>query len=125
MVDILAEASEWLADTLKDQASRTVAIVRDMMSTTGVKARLGRPRSGADEVENIRVTEDAVEWLFDPEDYKFGGVATDPRIGDYIDVTVGSESQRYEVNKGIDDRVFVRSETFGNWIRVSAKLVRS
>lgn len=62
-------------------------------------------------------------WRVDPSLLNFGDGPVDPQRGDRIEWDNGGRTEVYEVLPALNEKLHLPGDLFGNWIRISSKLV--
>lgn len=100
----------------------TVVLRRGTAVTNGVTAIIGQTRTEVGDNENITTEGRMRDFLIDVADYKFAGVASQPKQYDEIDQVIGSKTHTWQVLPVGGDKPFRPSDPFGKRWRIHAQL---
>ncbi len=123
MPDLLRTGSDWLAEMLKEHASRPVAYRRGA-DEVAVQATIGRTLLKLDDgYGGVRMEWTDRDFLIDAADLVIGGNAVLPERGDVIRETQGGKTFVYEVMAPGKEPAWRWSDGFRKVLRVHAKQV--
>lgn len=123
MPDLLRTGSDWLAEMLKEHASRPVAYRRGAEEVT-VQTTIGRTLLKLDDgYGGVRMEWTDRDFLIHAADLVLGGNATLPERGDVIRETQGGKTFVYEVMAPGKEPAWRWSDVFRKVLRVHAKQV--
>jgi hypothetical protein len=123
MPDLLRTGSDWLAEMLKEHASRPVAYRRGADEVT-VQATIGRTLLKLDDgYGGVRMEWTDRDFLIHAADLVLNGVAVLPERGDLIRETQGGKVIVYEVMAPGKEPAWRWSDVFHKVLRVHAKQV--
>jgi len=123
MPDLLRAGSDWLAEMLKEHASRPVAYRRGA-DEVPVQATIGRTLLKLDDgYGGVRMEWTDRDFLIHAADLVLGGNATLPERGDVIRETQGGRTFVYEVMAPGKEPAWRWSDVFRKVLRVHAKQV--
>lgn len=124
MPDLLQTGSDWLADRLKEHASRQV-IYRRGGQQVAVQATIGRTLLKLDDgYGGVRMEWTDRDFLIQAADMVLGGVAVLPERGDLVRETVGTKTYVYEVMAPGKEPPWRWSDAFRKLLRIHTKQVR-
>jgi len=123
MPDVLRNGSDWLADQLKEHASRPVAYRRGA-DEVSVQATIGRTLLRLDDgYGGVRMEWTDRDFLIHADDLVLNGNAVLPERGDLIRETQGGKTFVYEVMAPGKEPAWRRSDVFRKVLRIHAKQV--
>ena len=123
MPDLLRTGSDWLAEMLKEHASRPVAYRRGTEEVT-LQATIGRTLLKLDDgYGGVRMEWTDRDFLIHAADLVLGGNAVLPERGDVIRETQGGKVFVYEVMTPGKEPAWRWSDVFRKVLRVHAKQV--
>ena len=123
MPDLLRTGSDWLAEMLKEHASRPV-VYRRGADEVPVQATIGRTLLKLDDgYGGVRMEWTDRDFLIHAADLVLGGHPTLPERGDVIRETQGGEGFIFEVMAPGKEPAWRWSDVFRKVLRVHAKLV--
>jgi hypothetical protein len=123
MPDLLQTGSDWLADRLKEHASRPV-IYRRGVQQVAVQATVGRTLLKLDDgYGGVRMEWTDRDFLIHAADLVFGGSPTLPERGDVIRETQGAKTFIYEVMAPGKEPPWRWSDVFRKVLRIHTKQV--
>jgi len=123
MPDVLRNGSDWLADQLKEHASRPV-VYRRGADEVSVQATIGRTLLKLDDgYGGVRMEWTDRDFLIHAADLVVAGNPTLPERGDLIRETQGGKTFVYEVMAPGKEPAWRWSDVFRKVLRVHAKQV--
>jgi hypothetical protein len=123
MPDLLQTGSDWLADRLKEHASRPV-IYRRGVQQVAVQATVGRTLLKLDDgYGGVRMEWTDRDFLIHAADLVLGGSPTLPERGDVIRETQGAKTFIYEVMAPGKESPWRWSDVFRKVLRIHTKQV--
>lgn len=123
MADILHAGQEWLADQLKEHASRQVVYQRGLQQVS-VQATIGRTLLKLDDgYGGVRMEWTDRDFLIQSADLVLGAAAVTPERGDRIRETVGAKTSVFEVMPYGGEPPWRFSDPFGKLLRIHTKFV--
>ena len=123
MPDVLRNGSDWLADQLKEHASRPVAYRRGA-DEVSVQATIGRTLLKLDDgYGGVRMEWTDRDFLIHADDLVLNGNAVLPERGDLIRETQGGKTFVYEVMAPGKEPAWRWSDVFRKVLRIHAKQV--
>jgi hypothetical protein len=123
MSDLLQAGSDWLADQLKQHASRLVVYRRGAEETTAA-ATVGRTLLKLDDgYGGVRMEWTDRDFLIHAADLVLGGSPTLPERGDVIRETQGAKTFIYEVMAPGKEPPWRWSDVFRKVLRIHTKQV--
>jgi hypothetical protein len=123
MPDVLRNGSDWLADQLKEHASRPV-VYRRGADEVVVQATIGRTLLKLDDgYGGVRMEWTDRDFLIHAADLVLGGNPTLPERGDLIRETQGGQTFVYEVMAPGKEPAWRWSDVFRKVLRIHAKQV--
>jgi hypothetical protein len=123
MADILHAGQEWLADQLKEHASRQVVYQRGLQQVS-VQATIGRTLLKLDDgYGGVRMEWTDRDFLIQSADLVLGAAAVTPERGDRIRETVGEKNSVFEVMPYGGEPPWRFSDPFGKLLRIHTKFV--
>jgi hypothetical protein len=123
MPDLLQTGSDWLADRLKEHASRQV-IYRRGGQQVAVQATIGRTLLKLDDgYGGVRMEWTDRDFLIHAADLVLGGSPTLPERGDLIRETQGAKTFIYEVMAPGKEPAWRWSDVFRKVLRIHTKQV--
>jgi hypothetical protein len=123
MPDLLRTSSDWLAEMLKEHASRSV-VYRRGAEAVAVQATIGRTLLKLDDgYGGVRMEWTDRDFLIQSADLVLGGNAVLPERGDVIRETQGGKTFVYEVMAPGKEPAWRWSDVFRKVLRVHAKQV--
>lgn len=123
MPDVLRNGSDWLADQLKEHASRPV-VYRRGADEVSVQATIGRTLLKLDDgYGGVRMEWTDREFLIHADDLVLNGNAVLPERGDLIRETQGGKTFVYEVMAPGKEPAWRWSDVFRKVLRIHAKQV--
>jgi len=120
--DILAEASEYLAEDLRAHASRDVLYVRGGLTAT-ISASVGATIGVVRDEQGPELQTQVRDYLIRVADLVLGAQATEPARGDRIIETDDGVSRTYEVLPIGREKCWRYADPFRVQYRVHTKLV--
>jgi hypothetical protein len=123
MPDLLQTGSDWLADRLKEHASRQV-IYRRGGQQVAVQATIGRTLLKLDDgYGGVRMEWTDRDFLIHAADLVLGGTPTLPERGDLIRETQGTKTFIYEVMAPGKEAPWRWSDVYRKLLRIHTKQV--
>jgi len=123
MPDLLQTGQEWLADQLKEHASRQVVYVRGAQQVAA-QATIGRTLLKLDDgYGGVRMEWTDRDFLIQAADLLLGGSPVLPRRGDQIRETVGAQTFVFEVMAPGKEPPWRWSDPFRKMLRIHTKQV--
>jgi hypothetical protein len=123
VADLLKHGSDWLADKLKEHASRTVVYQRGL-DEVEVPAAIGRTLLKLDDgYGGVRMEWTDRDFLIHAADLVLAGTPTLPERGDRIRETQGSTVYVFEVMAPGGEPPWRWSDVFRKLLRIHAKQV--
>lgn len=123
MPDLLRTGSDWLADMLKEHASRPVAYRRGAVEVA-VQATIGRTLLKLDDgYGGVRMEWTDRDFLIHAADLVLGGTAVLPERGDTVREAVGAATFVYEVMAPGKEPPWRWSDVFHKMLRIHTKKV--
>lgn len=123
MGDLLQAGQEWLADQLKEHASRQVVYQRGAQEVT-VQATIGRTLLKLDDgYGGVRMEWTDRDFLIQAADLVLGSTAVTPERGDRVLETVGVNTSTFEVMAYGGEPPWRFSDPFGKLLRIHTKLI--
>jgi hypothetical protein len=123
MPDLLQTGQEWLADQLKEHASRQVVYERGAQQVS-VQATIGRTLMKLDDgYGGIRMEWTDRDFLIQTADLVLGAAAVTPERGDRIRETVGVNTSVFEVMAYGGEPPWRFSDPFGKLLRIHTKFI--
>jgi hypothetical protein len=124
MPDLLQSGSDWLAEKLKEHASRPVVYQRGTQQVT-LRATIGRTLLKLDDgYGGVRMEWTDRDFLIHTADLVLGGNAVLPERGDVIRETQGTTTFIYEVMAPGREPCWRWSDGFRKVLRIHTKQVR-
>jgi hypothetical protein len=96
MANLLATGAAWQAAHLKASVSLTVTLRRRGYADVVVSATPGATRVEQEYDDGSSLRMQSRDYLIATDDYRFGGVLTEPRDGDLVIETVDGVERQYE-----------------------------
>lgn len=123
MTDVLHTGSDWLADQLKEHASRSV-VYRRGTDEVAVQATIGRTLLKLDDgYGGVRMEWTDRDFMIHAADLVLNGNAVLPERGDLIHETQGDKTFVYEVMAPGKEPAWRWSDVFRKVLRIHAKQV--
>jgi hypothetical protein len=123
MPDLLRTGSDWLAEMLKEHASRPV-VYRRGADEVAVQATIGRTLLKLDDgYGGVRMEWTDRDFLIHAADLVLGGVPTLPQRGDQIRETQGAKTFIYEVMAPGQEPPWRWSDVYRKVLRIHTKQV--
>jgi hypothetical protein len=123
MPDLLKSGSDWLADMLKEHASRPVVYRRGAVEIT-VQATIGRTLLKLDDgYGGVRMEWTDRDFLIHAADLVLGAVVVLPERGDVIRETQGDKTFVYEVMAPGKEPAWRWSDVYRKVLRIHTKQV--
>jgi hypothetical protein len=123
MADMLQSGQEWLADQLKQHASRPVVYGRGIEQVS-VQATIGRTVLKLDDgYGGVRMEWTDRDFLIQTADMILGAALVTPERGDLIRQTVGANTSVYEVMAYGGEPPWRFSDPFGKLLRIHTKFI--
>lgn len=123
MADLLQTGQAWLADQLKEHASRLVLYQRDA-AQVGVRATIGRTLLKLDDgYGGVRMEWTDRDYLIQAADLVLASTQITPERGDRVLDTVGLITSIYEVMAYGGEPPWRFSDPFGKLLRIHTKFV--
>lgn len=123
MADLLQTGQAWLADQLKEHASRLVLYQRDA-AQVGVQATIGRTLLKLDDgYGGVRMEWTDRDYLIQAADLVLASTQITPQRGDRVLDTVGLITSIYEVMAYGGEPPWRFSDPFGKLLRIHTKFV--
>ena len=123
MADLLQTGQAWLADQLKEHASRLVLYQRDA-AQVGVQATIGRTMLKLDDgYGGVRMEWTDRDYLIQAADLVLASTQITPERGDRVLDTVGLITSIYEVMAYAGEPPWRFSDPFGKLLRIHTKFV--
>lgn len=123
MPDLLKSGSDWLADMIKEHASRPV-VYRRGATEVAVQATIGRTLLKLDDgYGGVRMEWTDRDFLLHAADLVLGAVAVLPERGDTVRETVGTKTFIYEVMAPGKEPAWRWSDVFHKMLRIHTKKV--
>lgn len=123
MADMLQSGQEWLADQLKQHASRPVVYGRGIEQVS-VQATIGRTMLKLDDgYGGVRIEWTDRDFLIQTADLILGAALVTPERGDWIRETVGANTSVYEVMAYGGEPPWRFSDPFGKLLRIHTKFI--
>ena len=123
MADLLEAGQQWLAEQLKEHASRRVTYHRGA-EAIAVQATIGRTLLKLDDgYGGVRMEWTDRDFLIQAADLVLGGAAVTPERGDRITETVGLNTSVFEVMAYGGDPPWRYSDPFGKLLRIHTKFI--
>jgi hypothetical protein len=123
VTDLLQTGQEWLADQLKEHASRQVVYQRGATELV-VQATIGRTLMKLDDgYGGIRMEWTDRDFLIQAADLLIGAAVVTPERGDRVRETVGVNTSVFEVMAYGDEPPWRFSDPFGKLLRIHTKFI--
>ncbi len=123
MADMLQSGQEWLADQLKQYASRPVVYGRGIEQVS-VQATIGRTLLKLDDgYGGVRMEWTDRDFLIQTADLILGAALVTPERGDRIRETVEANTSVYEVMAYGGEPPWRFSDPFGKLLRIHTKFI--
>lgn len=123
MADLLQTSQEWLADQLKEHASRQVVYQRGAQQVT-VQATIGRTLMKLEDgYGGIRMEWTDRDFLIQAADLVLGGAVVTPERGDRVLETVDTSTSVFEVMAFGGEPPWRFSDPFGKLLRIHTKRI--
>lgn len=123
MDDLLQYGQEWLADQLKQHASRQVVYRRGVQQTS-VQATIGRTLLKLEDgYGGVRMEWTDRDFLIQAADLVLGSSVATPARGDQIRESVGLNTSVYEVMAYGGEPPWRFSDPFGTVLRIHTKFI--
>ncbi len=123
MADMLQSGQEWLADQLKQHASRPVVYQRGIEQVTA-QATIGRTLLKLDNgYGGVRMEWTDRDFLIQTADLILGAALVTPQRGDRIRETVGANTSIFEVMAYGGEPPWRFSDPFGKLLRIHSKFI--
>jgi len=123
MADLLEAGQQWLAEQLKEHASRSVTYHRGA-EAIAVQATIGRTLLKLDDgYGGVRMEWTDRDFLVQAADLVLGGAAVTPERGDRITETVGLNTSVFEVMAFGGEPPWRYSDPFGKLLRIHTKFI--
>ncbi len=123
MADMLQSGQEWLADQLKQHASRSVVYQRGIEQVT-VQATIGRTLLKLDNgYGGVQMEWTDRDFLIQTADLILGAAPVTPERGDRIYETVGAKTSIFEVMAYGGEPPWRFSDPFGKLLRIHTKFI--
>jgi hypothetical protein len=97
MTNFLQSGSTWLAGMLKTSVSVSVTLRRRGYADAVVSATPGTTRVEQEMDDGSSLRLESRDYLIDVDDYRFGGVITNPQDGDLVIETIDAVERQYEL----------------------------
>jgi hypothetical protein len=121
--DLLQYGQEWLADQLKQHASRQFVYRRGALQTS-VQATIGRTLLKLDDAYGgVRMEWTDRDFLIHASDLVLGGSVVTPERGDQIRESAGVNTAVYEVMAYGGEPPWRYSDPFGTVLRIHTKFI--
>lgn len=125
MANLLAKGAAWLAQQREQHASTLVEIVRRGGGSGALQGMRGRTEAVVDRGEGYVETHRQFDWLFSPDDYRFGGAEPVlPEAGDLVRERTPTHVLTYEATPLPGQAVYRLSDGYGHTLRVHCKLIK-
>ncbi|MBM3984020.1 MAG: hypothetical protein FJ304_27880 [Planctomycetes bacterium] len=123
MPDLLRTGSDWLADMLKEHASRPVVYLRGAVEVT-MQATIGRTLLKLDDgYGGVRMEWTDRDFLIHAADLVLGAVTVLPERGDTVRETQGDKTLVYEVMAPGKEPAWRWSDAYRKVLRIHTKQV--
>ena len=123
MTDMLRSGQEWLADQLKQHASRPVVYQRGIEQVS-VQATIGRTMLKLDDgYGGVRMEWTDRDFLIQTADLILGAALVTPERGDRVRETVRANTSVYEVMAYGGEPAWRFSDPFGKLLRIHTKFI--
>lgn len=122
MADMLKDGADWLGDQEKTNAGQSVTYTRRNVTPATLTATIGDTRAEHQDQSGVTLEIRHRDFLIHTADLEAASLYP-PKRGDQITVTVGSETQIFELLPLGTEGVFRVSDPGGKRVRIHAKQV--